>query len=247
MIFVEKSNLFRRWKNQKDLETPETVPRQVEISKDRKSKKCSGEKVFDHSNEVRNANFHNDHSYSKSSGINVDGVLSEGENAVEDLSQPVSAGEKTGDENLGNFHLRWEAIQKKTLQNGFLCRLLIVLVLLGLGRLSRGWNQTGNKMGWSAWHWRLARKTREQNSLVYLLFFISTCHRRISLQSSKCCHVICLYHRCCECLCLQDCYGESPVTMDTKWTNHKRNPCGTPHVLLRCSHGDVELVSFIQN
>ena len=32
-----------------------------------------------------------------------------------------------------------------TLQNHFLSNLLVVLVLLGLGRLSRGWNQTGIK------------------------------------------------------------------------------------------------------
>ena len=143
MIFLEKSTLFCGG-NHKDSEIPETVPRKVEISED-KSKSCSSEKAFDHSNEVRNANFHNDHSYSKSSGINVDGVLSEGENAVEDLSQPVSAGEKTECEKLGNFHLGWEAIHEMALQNVFLSHLLVVLVLLGLGRLSRGWNQTGIK------------------------------------------------------------------------------------------------------
>ena len=145
MIFLEKSTLFRRGKNHKNSEIPETVPRQIETSKDKKSKKCSSEKVFDHSNELRNANFHNNHSYSKSSGINVDGELSEDEHAVEDLSQPVSAGEKTDDWKLGNFHLRWEAIHEMTLQNGFLSHLLAVLVLLVLGRLSRGWNQTGIK------------------------------------------------------------------------------------------------------
>lgn len=145
MIFLEKSTLFRRKKNHKNSEIPETVPRQIKTSKDKKSKKCCNEKVFDHSNEVRNSNFYNDHSYSKSSGINVDGVLSEGENTVEDLSEPVSAGEKTGYEKLGNFHLMWEAIHEMTLQNGFMSHVFVVLVLLALGRLSRGWNQTGIK------------------------------------------------------------------------------------------------------
>ena len=145
IIFLEKS-MFRKGKNHKDSEIPGTVPRQIGTSKDRKPRICSSEKVLNHSNEVRNANFHNDHSYSKNRGINVDGLLSEGEKAVEDLSQPVSVGEKLGDKKLGdkklgNFHLRREM----SLQNDFLWHLLVVLLLLGLGRLSRGWNQTGIK------------------------------------------------------------------------------------------------------
>ena len=146
MIFLEKSTLFRRGKNCKDSERPESLPRQVEISERKKPKKCGSEKVFHHTNEVRNANFHKDHSHSKSSEINVDGRVQESdENAVEDLSRPVSARAGTEDENTGNLHLRGEAIQEMTLQNGVVSHLLAVLVLLGLGRLSRGWNQTGIK------------------------------------------------------------------------------------------------------
>ena len=166
IIFLEKS-LFRKGKNHKDSEIPGTVPRQTETSKDKKSKICSGEKVFNHSNEVRNANFHNDHSCSKSTGINVDGVLSKGEKAVKDLSQSVSAREKNGDEKLGNFHSRREI----TLQNYFLWHLLVVLVLLGLGRLSRGWNQTGIK--WAdrpdIGDWLVKPENRTALSICYLI------------------------------------------------------------------------------
>ena len=145
IIFLEKSTLFRRGKNDKDLEIPETVPRQVEISEDKTSQRCESEKVFDHSSEVSNAMFHNNHSYSKTSGIRADGVTPRSESAVEDLSRAVSTDAGTEDENTGNLCLRWEAIQEMTLQNGVLWHLLFVLVLLGLGRLSRSWNQTGIK------------------------------------------------------------------------------------------------------
>ena len=148
MIFLEKITLFRKRNNYKDSERPEMLQRHVKISEIKKTPKCSSEKVIDHSNEVRNANFHDDHSFSKSTGINVDGVLPESENAFADLSRPVSAGEKTEQENIANLRLRWEARlneQEMTLQNHFLSNLLVVLVLLGLGRLSRGWNQTGIK------------------------------------------------------------------------------------------------------
>ena len=129
MIFLEKSTLFRRGKNHKDPEVPETVPKEVEISEDKNSQNCRSEKVFDHSSEVRNANFHNYHSCSKTSGTNVYGVLPESNNTVADLLRPVSARKKV----------------EMTHQNSFLSHLLAVLVLLGLGRLSRGWNQTGIK------------------------------------------------------------------------------------------------------
>lgn len=145
IIFLEKSTLFRRGKNDKDLETPETVPRQAEISEDKKSQQCNSEKVFDHISEVSNATFHNNHSYSKTSGTRADCFISRSENAVEDLSRAVSTDAGTEDENTGNLRLRWEAIQEMTLQNGVLWHLLFVLVLLGLGRLSRSWNQTGIK------------------------------------------------------------------------------------------------------
>ena len=182
MIFLEKITLFRRRNNYKDSERPEILSRRVKISEHKKTSKCSSEKVIDYRNEVRNANFHNDHSYSKSTGINVDGVLPESENAFVDLSRPESAGEKTEQENIANLRLRWEERvneQEMTLQNGFLWHLLVVLVLLGLGRLSRAWNQTGIK--WA-----------NRPDVIYLC------------------------HRCRERLCLQDCYWESPVTMDTK-------------------------------
>ena len=74
MIFLEKITLFRRGSNFKDSERPEMLPRHVKISEHKKTSKCSSEKVIDHSNEVRNANFRNEHSYFKSTGINVDGV-----------------------------------------------------------------------------------------------------------------------------------------------------------------------------
>ena len=121
MIFLEKITLFRKRNNYKDSERPETLQRHVKISEHKKTPKCSSEKVIDHSNEVRNANFHNDHSFSKSTGINVDGVLPESENAFADLSRPVSAGEKTEQEHIANLRLRWEARlneQEMTLQNG---------------------------------------------------------------------------------------------------------------------------------
>lgn len=148
MIFLEKSTSFCRGKNYKDSEIPEMLPRQEEISEDKKSQKCRSEKVFDHSNEVRNATFDSDHSCSKNSGINVDGLSpgSENANSYEDLSRPESAREETEDENTRNLHLRWEAIQEMPPpQNGVLSHLFVVLVLLGLGRLSRSWNQTGIK------------------------------------------------------------------------------------------------------
>lgn len=145
IIFLEKSTLFRRGKNDKDLEIPETVTRPLEISEDKKSQQCNSEKVFDHISEVSNSTLHNNHSYSKTSGIRADGVIPRIENAVEDLSRAVSTDAGTEDENTGNLRLRWKAIQEMTLQNGVLWHLLVVLVLLGLGRLSRSWNQTGIK------------------------------------------------------------------------------------------------------
>ena len=143
MIFLEKSTLK---KNQTNSEIPETVSRQIEIWEDKKSQKCSNEKLFDHTNEFKNSNVHNNHSYSKTSRINVDGLMpGGGENHDAVLSHQASAEEKTEDEYDRNFHLRWEAIHEMTLQNNFLSHLLAVLVLLALGRLSRAWNQTGIK------------------------------------------------------------------------------------------------------
>lgn len=52
MIFLEKSTLK---KNQTDSEIPETVSRQIEIWEDKKSQKCSNEKLFDHTNEFKNS------------------------------------------------------------------------------------------------------------------------------------------------------------------------------------------------
>lgn len=150
-IFLEKSTLFRRGKNHK-------------------SQKCNSEKVFDHSNEVRNANFHNDHSYSKSSGTNVGGVLSEGENAVEDLSRPVSARKKV----------------EMTHQNGFLSYLLAVLALLGSGRLSRGWNQTGIK--WAdrpdIGDWLVKPENRTVLSICYFISLIAIAGFRYNRQNA---------------------------------------------------------------
>lgn len=171
IIFLEKSTLFRRGKNDKDLEIPETVTRPLEISEDKKSQQCNSEKVFDHISEVSNSTLHNNHSYSKTSGIRADGVIPRIENAVEDLSRAVSTDAGTEDENTGNLRLRWKAIQEMTLQNGVLWHLLVVLVLLGLGRLSRSWNQTGIK--WAdrpdIGDWLLEPENRTAFSFCYFI------------------------------------------------------------------------------
>ena len=170
MIFLEKSRLFRRGKNHKDSEIPESVPKEVEISEDKNSQKCRSEKVFYHSSDVMNTNFHNDHSYSERSGTNGDGVLPESENAVADLLRPVSA---------------WKKVEM-THQNGFLSHLLAVLLLLGLGRLSRGWNQTGIK--WAdrpdIGDWLVKPENRTALSICYFISLLVIAGFRYNRQNA---------------------------------------------------------------
>lgn len=186
IIFLEKSTLFRRGKNDKDLEIPETVTRPLEISEDKKSQQCNSEKVFDHISEVSNSTLHNNHSYSKTSGIRADGVIPRIENAVEDLSRAVSTDAGTEDENTGNLRLRWKAIQEMTLQNGVLWHLLVVLVLLGLGRLSRSWNQTGIK--WAdrpdIGDWLVEPENRTAFSFCYLISLLVIVGFRFNRQNA---------------------------------------------------------------
>lgn len=149
IIFIEKSVLFCSRTNDKESELSGTCAMQSESSEDQQTRKYRNEKPLNHSNEFRNAKYHKDHENFTSSGINVDGLSStkqQGpagtENAIsyQDLPRPVSARAGSEDKNTE----KWEAIQV-TRQKGVLTNLLIVLVLLGLGRLSRGWNQTGIK------------------------------------------------------------------------------------------------------
>lgn len=169
MIFLEKSGLFSTSKSYKDSETPETIARQVETSEDKRSRKYIEEKSFDHDKEVRNARFHKDFGNSKKSGINMDGLSpkKQQDNAGNNDNR-ISYSE---DESYEDLQCRWEAIEEITPKTGVLPHLLAVLILLGLGRLSRSWNQTGIK--WAdkpdIGDWLVKPENRTVMSLCYLI------------------------------------------------------------------------------
>ncbi|KAL9950488.1 hypothetical protein ACROYT_G042986 [Oculina patagonica] len=148
VIFLEKSALF---KSHKDSGLHETIAMQEETSENENSPKYIEEKSLDCSNEVRNTSFHKVRENFTRSGainLNVDKATASGtSNTIlyKDLQRPVSTRAETENENPENSHLQWEAIQEVTLKTGVVWHLLVVLLLLGLGRLSRSWNQTGIK------------------------------------------------------------------------------------------------------
>ena len=181
MIFLENSALFNFGKSRNDSELPETIAMQAEISEDTRTRKHSEEKSFDQSNEVRNASVQKDHDNSETSGINVDGHspkkqqdnTATNENHISHQDLPRSASTRVGsrENSSENLQLRWEAVQELTTKSSVLSNLLFFLLLLGLGRLSRSWNQTGIK--WAdrpdIGDWLVKPENRAFLSVCYLI------------------------------------------------------------------------------
>lgn len=193
-IFLEKSTLFHRGKSHKDSGLAETIAMQAETPENEKSPKHIEEKSLERSNEVRNTRFHKGRDNFTSSGVNlnVDKAKSGGTNNTilcKNLQRPVSTRAGTENKNTENAQLQWEAIQEVTRQNGVLPHLLVVLLLLGLGRLSRSWNQTGIK--WTdrpdIGDWLVKPENRTVLSVCYfisLLVIIGFRHSRQNVLTS---------------------------------------------------------------
>ena len=169
MIFLEKSAMLCTSKSYKDSETPETIARQVETSEVKRSRKYIEEKSFDHEKEVRNARIQKDLSNSKKTGVNMDGLSpKKQQDTAINNDNDISYSE---DESCEDLQWRWEAIEEITPKTGVLPHLLAVLILLGLGRLSRSWNQTGIK--WAdrpdIGDWLVKPENRTVMSLCYLI------------------------------------------------------------------------------
>jgi len=163
IIFFEKSALFYTRKKQSDSDLPEANAVHPENVENQKSRKYTRkERPLDRGKEFRNAEFCNDCDVFTDANL-IDGLASQKEENKKTITR-------------AKVHLSREATDKMATENGVLLYCFVVLFLLGFGRLSRVWNQTGIK--WAdrpdIGDWLVKPENKAMLSLSYFvsLFFI---------------------------------------------------------------------------
>ena len=173
IIFCEKSTLFCTRKKRNDSDLPEVNAVQLKSLENKKTQKYMNEKSFDRGTESRNAEFQTDNN--AFTDVNLYGLSSTKEENAKTVTSE-------------NAHLLRGVAQEMTAKKGVLWS-CFVFVLLGLGRLSRAWNQTGIK--WAdrpdIGDWLVKPENRTMLSISYfasLLFIIVFRYRRQDILTS---------------------------------------------------------------
>lgn len=130
IIFCEKSAIFCVRKKRNDTGVSEENAIQSESLEDQNSRRYRNDKTFDNGKNFRNAEFLKGHD--TFTDVNLDSLATKGEENVTSISSI-------------NAYFPKKSTRIVTSKNVVLWNCFVVVVLLGLGRLSRAWNQTGIK------------------------------------------------------------------------------------------------------
>ena len=163
IIFFEKSALFYTRKKQSDSDLPKANAVHPENVENQKSRRYTGnERPLDRGKESRNAEFCNGCDVFTDVNL-IDGLASQKEENTKTITS-------------GKAHLLREATKEMSAKSGLLWYCFVVVLLLGFGRLSRAWNQTGIK--WAdrpdIGDWLVKPENKAMLSISYFvsLFFI---------------------------------------------------------------------------
>ena len=174
IIFCDKSTVFCERKKRNDSGVSEGNPFQPESLEDQNPRRYRNDKTFDHGKDFCNAEFPNGHD--TSTDVNLDSLASKKGENLKSISRK-------------NVCFSREATQIVSSKNGVSRSCLGVVVLLGLGRLSRAWNQTGIKWADRAdiGDWLVKPENKPVLSMSYvisLLFIICFRYNRQDILTS---------------------------------------------------------------
>ena len=130
IIFCEKSTMFCVRKESNDTGVSEGNAIQSESLEGQNSRRYRNDKTFENGKDFRNAEFLKGHD--TFTDVNLDSLATKEEENVTSISSI-------------NAYFPKKSTRTVTSKNVVLWNCFVVVVLLGLGRLSRAWNQTGIK------------------------------------------------------------------------------------------------------